>query len=409
MSLAAPKPLALPAFYDSGSKMPLGHDVPKKRRGRPRKRRLDAGDSFSSATSSDPSSSPLLSTDGAAAARTMASPTTTPTKKRKLTAPPPQLSSSPPMAALRSFDTPSSPPPRPHTPPGYETVLHTPKQLSKHHHNASNHTGQPTTATNETPRSRTLARFETSSHVNPSLIYASATQPMPSASFSDLPSSPTFASSSSIMSPQTPRNGFSFSTIMASSPLYHGYFTSPAQNDSPGGSGLVKLSVKPMPMPSFKKDAEQLSDPFKNYQVRSGPLGGPLQPLEQSPVQIKRLEIKRRISLNISATGKASVGIADERPPHMTRSYYTDPDRENIDKLFPELSPRQVVPEDDDDSSDDDDDDTRIGPGSSRRSESQDPLSDAKAALQSMMKSGRTSTSQAASRAGSPPQWSILH
>ncbi|KAG5366161.1 hypothetical protein CJU89_0574 [Yarrowia sp. B02] len=388
MSLAAPKPLSLPAFYDSASKM-NAMDVPKKRRGRPRKRRLDTADSFSSASSSDPSSSPLLSTDGAAAARAMVSPTTTPTKKRMLTQPP-QLSSSPPQAALRSFDTPSSPPPRPHTPPGFETVLQTPKQLgSKHSHNA-------TTATNETPRSRTLARFE--SHVNPSLIYASQ------ASYNDLPSSPTFASSSSVMSPQTPRNGFSFSTIMASSPLYHGYFTSPAQNASPGGSGLLKLSVKPMPMPSFKKDAEQLADPFKNYQVRSGPLGGPLQPLEQSPVQIKRLEIKRRISLNISATGKASVGIADERPPHMARSYYTDPDRENIDKLFPELSPRQVVPEDDDSS---DDDEEHTSP-SRRRSHSQDPLSDAKAALQSMMK-GRASSSQAASRAGSPPQWSILH
>ncbi|KAG5357320.1 hypothetical protein CJU90_6152 [Yarrowia sp. C11] len=401
MSLAAPKPLALPAFYDSGSKMPAGHTVvPKKRRGRPPKRRLDTSDSFSS-----PSSSPLLSTDGAAAARALVSPTSTPTKKRMLTAPPPtDLSSSPPMAALRSFDTPSSPPPRPSTPPGFESVLHTPKQLSRHHSNGYSHTNHShTTATNETPRSRTLARFETSSHVNPSLIYG----PTSSASFSEIPSSPTFASSSSIMSPQTPRNGFSFSTIMASSPLYHGYFTSPAQNGSPGGSGLLKLSVKPMPMPSFKKEVEQLSDPFKNYKVRPGPLGGPLQPLEQSPVQIKRLEIKRRISLNISATGKASVGIADERPPHMARSYYTDPDRENLDKLFPELSPRQVVPEDDD-SSDDEDDHHRLGPGSSRRSLSQDPLSDAKAALQSMIRSGRSSSCQTASRAGSP-QWSILH
>lgn len=128
-------------------------------------------------------------------------------------------------------------------------------------------------------------------------------------------------------------------------------------------------------------------------------------PLEQSPVQIKRLEIKRRISLNISATGKASVGIADERPPHMARSYYTDPDRENLDKLFPELSPRQVVPEDDDSSDDEED---HKAPGSSRRSQSQDPLSDAKAALQSMMKTGRASSSQAVSRASSPP-WSTLH
>lgn len=215
---------------------------------------------------------------------------------------------------------------------------------------------------------------------------------------------------------------------MASSPLYHGYFTSPAQGASPGGSGLLKLSVKPMPMPSFKKDLDQhhhqqLSDPFKNYRVlrAAGPLGGPLQPLEQSPVQIKRLEIKRRISLNISATGKASVGIADERPPHMARSYYTDPDRENIDKLFPELSPRQVVPEDEF-SSDEEEEDSHQdrhhhyhhvdGPhvGSNRRSQSQDPLSDAKAALQSMMKGGRSSSAQtestSASRASSP-HWTL--
>lgn len=136
--------------------------------------------------------------------------------------------------------------------------------------------------------------------------------------------------------------------------------------------------------------------------MRSGPLGGPLKPLEQSPVQIKRLEIKRRISLNISSCGKASVGIADERPPHFSRSYYTDPDRENIDKLFPELSPRQVVPEDD--SSDEED----AVSCTSRRSLSQDPMSDAKAALQSMMRAGR-SGSASTSRSGSPPSWSTLH
>ena len=112
------------------------------------------------------------------------------------------------------------------------------------------------------------------------------------------------------------------------------------------------------------------------------------------------------------------MGIADERLPHMARSYYSDdPDRENIDKLFPELSPRQVVPEDDFSSDDEEEHmDAAVTSSSSRRSQSQDPLSDAKAALQSMMKgtggSGRSSSAQtesttsAGSRATSP-HWTL--
>lgn len=112
-------------------------------------------------------------------------------------------------------------------------------------------------------------------------------------------------------SPMTPQSSSCFSSIMQSSPLYHGYYVN--QNSSPSTSVLcsspVKLQVRPMELPDVKPVDETEVQKIQELPLNpsNSPILKPSDPLPKITTANTQDLSQYRISMSVDENGQAKV------------------------------------------------------------------------------------------------------